>query len=170
MTQLENRDEARAGLEFDTDGTFVRRLKTAFGVFVALTGAVPCCILAVEWVTIGAAQMQTNPVSIFPGLLIVLWGFGYSATREKVRVDPKARTVTWRVTTFGVAWRTASWAWSDIHAIRVVVNGTIRSSGRRAEATGPKGRRTLASSFHRRPPEVIRALASLLGVPLIDAK
>jgi len=158
---------SRTSLVFRTDASFA--IKVAFGLFVAAVSLVPSCIAVVQWLARPAGAEPTDAIwSAVPGFLIVAWGVTYSATREEVVVDPNARTVAWRVTAFGVPYRVVTWPWSDVTSIHVQLNGSFRSGGRRADATGPGGTRTVFHYFHRRPPEEIQEMATLLGVPLVD--
>jgi hypothetical protein len=163
--------ETRDAFAFATDESSSIKLKAAFGFLVATCALVPTAIVAAQWITRGAGpEPQTSAWSIVPGALIVLWGITVAMRRERVVVDTKARTLAWVTTAFGFPYRVTTWPWGEVRDLQVVVNNSLRSAGRRADACGPQRRRTVFHYFHSSPPQEVVQLAKLLGVPLIDQR
>jgi len=158
-------------LTFATDEVSTVRLKAATGWGMALLILVPTAIVAAQWLSLRPGEeAHTDPVSLVPGTLLALWGVAYATRRVRIVVDPIARTLSWVTTTFGIPSRVVTWSWSDVTALEVATNAGLRGAGRRADATGARGRRTVFGYFHSRPPEQLGELEDLLGVPLIDPK
>jgi hypothetical protein len=157
--------------EFCTESSSSRGFRMAFGLFVAALAGAASMITAVQWLARQAGEeLKTSPWAIVPGVLIVAWGATVGTKKERVVVDPKARTLAWIVTAFGIPYRVVKRAWSDVTEIQVLPNSRLQSRGWRADVTGPLGRITVFHYFHRRPPKEIVELAKLLGVPLTEKK
>lgn len=154
---------------FSTDSN--RGFRVAFWLFFGAITFIPTTIAAVQWLTSKpGAELPTNPWGILPGALIVAGCVSASTMKELLVVDPAAKTLSFQSTVFGWAYRSATWAWSDVASIEALPNSRVRSRGWRADIRGPKGRRTICSYFHRRPPEHIHELAKQLRVPLNETQ
>ena len=69
-------------------------------------------------------QGGTSPLSIIPGVLIVLYGVWTAAWRAVVTVDPSAKTLQWTRSVFQFVLKKEIWQRDEIKAIESATAGS----------------------------------------------
>jgi len=155
-------------LSYSTDGT--QGIRVAFGVFVFLVALVPSSIVAAQWLSYSGqgAEPMTSAGSLIPGAAIMLYGLWVITHRERVVIDPRARTLTWIASGFGVTLKATEWSFDDVTDIELVRSSGVRNTGCFAQVKGPRGARMLLSYFRSTtlPPHALKETSRMIGKPL----